>query len=247
MSETTTIENKKAKKKKSTGDAQYGFLEKMLNLITKYGTWNIIKAIMLIFMFGVVTYGITNMDKIVEKALTRQTEQTMNDHDRAMQTRREIKPKMDLLMINALQELHADRTFVMELHNGTNNTAGLPFIYGEVTYEQCAEGIEHADDGYTKLNLSRYEFPYILQQKPIWFGTIEELMKIDQRIALKLQSDNVSYIAVAVIHGIESELGYIGVIYCDGKEPADEELLRNRLASDVQRISAMLDINKLKL
>ena len=127
---------------------QLGFLEKTLKLIEKYGLFKIFKALCVIALFVyVMCKGATIVENIVEKV----TKETINDekvekdrlHDIAMERRQEIKPLIDNVLMSALNQLNADRVFIIEMHNGTNNTSGLPFLYGEMTYETVADDILH--------------------------------------------------------------------------------------------------------
>ena len=125
---------------------QLGFLEKALKLIEKYGLFKIFKALCVIALFVyVMCNGATIVENIVEKV----TKETLRDenvekdrmHDIAMERRQEIKPLIDNILMSTLNQLNADRVFIIEMHNGTNNTSGLPFLYGEMTYETVADNI----------------------------------------------------------------------------------------------------------
>ena len=129
----------------------------------------------------------------------------------------------------------------MEMHNGTNNTAGLPFIYGEMTYETVNHNISHVDEDYISINLSRFNFPLYLQQNRIFYGSMEELKKVDEKLATRMISNDVSYFGIISMHGVSNELGYFGVSYCHGHKPATEESIIEQLTLCSQKLSILLD------
>lgn len=148
---------------------QMNFLEKLVALIETKGMWRIIQALLVLLVF---VYFINNgeqflggiIETVTEKTIKTNNEMIANEHDAALEVRKQIKPVVNSLLKNTLADLNADRVFVMEMHNGTNNTAGLPFVYGEITYEEVAENINHVDEDYTNLNLSRFDFPLYVEK-----------------------------------------------------------------------------------
>lgn len=237
MAKTTTTKN--------TKDDNFGALEKMLKLITKYGTWNIIKAIMLIVAFFVVMWTTTHLDTIFENVIIKQNEEKIEYHESVMKRRNEIKPKIDLILKNTLEDLNADRVFVIEMHNGTNSLTGLPFIYCEMTYETCRKGVMRVDDEYGSVVLSRYTLPYYMSENRVYCGTVDELEEIDAKLAHRMRDNGTHYICVANMYSLDSYIGYVGIGYAEGSEPADEETLKTEVFKLSQRVSTLLDTSEI--
>lgn len=235
-----------AKKTGAPQDEQFTMLGKMLNLITKYGAWNIIKALILIVTFSVVMYSVTHIDDLVQKAFMEQTEYNINQHDAVMNHRKEIKPKIDLLLQNALDNVHADRVFVIELHNGTNNLSGLPFLYCEMTYESCRKGISTVGDEYGSVALSRYNLPYYMNEHRYFMGTVDELEDVDRKLCYRMKANNTTYLCVSNMYGLNNNIGYVGITYVDGNEPASKEELIDEIYTLSQKISTLLDVSDVK-
>lgn len=226
-------------------DEQLGFLERTVKLVEKYGLLKIFKALLVLAIFIYILYSGANIDKVIER-ITReaiQTEQVERTeaHDRALLVRQSIKPTIDNLLQNTLISMKADRAFVMEMHNGTNNTAGLPFIYGEMTYESVAEGVTHIDEDYQNINLSRFNLPLHVVKTHLWVGSIEELKEIDPKFANRLAANDVTYLAVAIIHGVKNELGFFGLTYCNGDTPKSTKEITVKLMEATQKLSTLLD------
>lgn len=202
---------------------QLGFLEKVIKIINKYGIFKVFQALCVIGIFVYLMYNAHNVGQavqnIVRTEIETHNEKVEQEHNDALIVRQKIKPKIDSILTDALTRLNADRVFVMEMHNGNNNTSGLPFLYGEMTYEQVRNGVSHIDDDYLNLNLSRFTFPLYLEREHLWQGTTEDLSKIDDKLSKRLLSNDVSYLAITQIHGFSNFIGYFGVSYCNDKSP----------------------------
>lgn len=216
-------------------------LEKTIKLVEKYGVWKIIRAILLIGLLLYVVMNINSIPETIKEIVVSAKEVDVAKHDAAIEVRKQIKPQIDEILNNTLTAVEADRVFVLEMHNGTNNTAGLPFLYVEMTYCQVAEGIHHIDEDYINLNLSRFDFPLFLEEKHHWYGSIEELRKIDSKLALRLEANGAKYFAIMTIQGVKNELGYFGVSFTHDVSIENTDRLMMTLTSATQKISTLLD------
>lgn len=218
-----------------------GVLERIIKMMDKYGLWKIFQATLVLVGFLYIVHNVQNLPEIVSGAFSRHTELRQEEHDAAVEVRRSIKSNVDILLKDALSTLNADRAFVMEMHNGTNNVAGLPFIYGEMTYEEVRNHITHVDEDYTSINLSRFNFPLFLEKNHMWYGTIDQLSCIDSKLAARLSSNDVTYFAIIGLYGVSNELGYFGFSFCGGKTPPADKEIEKCLTSTAQRLSILLD------
>lgn len=75
----------------------------------------------------------------------------------------------------------------------------------------------------------------------MFFGTIDELREIDDKLAMRMESNEVTYIAIISMHGVSNELGYFGITYCNGDKPAEEEMIVKHLTICSQKLSILLD------
>lgn len=226
---------------------QLGFLEKVIKIINKYGIFKVFQALCVIGVFVYLMYNAHNVGQavqnIVRTEIENHNEKVEQEHNDALIVRQKIKPKIDSILTDALTRMNADRVFVMEMHNGNNNTSGLPFLYGEMTYEQVRNGVSHIDDDYLNLNLSRFTFPLYLEREHLWQGTTEDLSKIDDKLSKRLLSNDVSYLAITQIHGFSNIIGYFGVSYCNDKSPIDKKQIIAQLTITTQQLSVILDAN----
>lgn len=216
-------------------------LEKTIKLVEKYGVWKIIRAILLIGLLLYVVFNINSIPQTIKEIVVSAKEIDIAKHDAAIEVRKHIKPQIDEILSNTLTAVEADRVFVLEMHNGTNNTSGLPFLYVEMTYCQVADGVNHIDEDYINLNLSRFDFPLYLEDKQYWYGSVEELRQIDPKMAMRLESNGAKYFAIMTIQGVKNELGYFGVSFTHDIAIENTDNLMMTLTSATQKISTLLD------
>lgn len=110
-----------------------------------------------------------------------------------------------------LETTGADRAFVMEFHNGSSNlSSGLPFVYLDLTLEVGAEGEPPLREGEFKdLRTAQYPMVGLLLEHGYWFGTLEELKEIDQRLYYHLAAHDVSEVAVMKLPNKQAATGFL--------------------------------------
>ena len=220
--------------------------EQAVRVIKENKTLDIVKTILIFALLLYIGYHVNDIPEIVKHAFDTRNTELQLEHDSAVERRRVIKPQVDLILSETMATLKADRVYIIEMHNGTNNTAGLPFIYGEMTYEAARNGIEHVDEDYVSINLSRFDFPMYLEEHYMFYGTINELSKVDSKLSMRMSANGVTYMAITAMHGANNELGYFGVSYCNN-EPMDEDLIIRTITVASQKLATMLDIPDVEL
>lgn len=222
---------------------QITFVEKTIKMIDKYGIWKVIRAVILIllFLFGMYYVQVAATKTGSMEASIQKTEQEAAEHTEQMSVRKEIKPLVDNVLMSVLQGTDADRAFILELHNGSSNTAGLPFVHCTMTYEVDRDSIENIDEDYQNLSLSRFNFPLYLHKNKYWMGTVDEFKKIDNKMAIRMETNGASYLIISTIETETNELGYFGFTFCNGKMPRDIKKITAQTTSSVQKLSRLLD------
>ena len=226
-----------------TDEGDLNILEKMIRMIDKYGFLKVLKAIFVISLFIYAIYNVSNIGSVVEAAFDEQRKR----HDMAIEYREEIDPIIRLQLNQLLLNTGCNRAFVIEMHNGEKNMAGLPFKKGEMTYEEVSAGTVRIDEDYTNLNLSRFPFTTYLKDHISWYGSTQELRKIDEKIALRLESNDTKYIFIKCLYASNGkETAYLGITYNKEQDFTPEQILKIRdyaeKASNI--IVTKLDITK---
>ena len=227
-----------------------GFWERLMKFKDKHGYWNLTKLVLFVAFAIVVlflaknfaeSYSFERQKEAMTEVMEQNNQQLFIEHNEQMQIRRDIKPLVSDLLKNTLNEMDADRAFIFELHNGSNNTAGLPFIHCTMTYEETARNIEPIDEDYQNLSLTRFSFPEYLHKHDLWFGTIDEFEAIDKKIASRMRQNGATYLVITTIRSENSEIGYFGFTYCNDKKHKDDKDMMEFIVYTVQSLSKLLD------
>ena len=223
------------------------FFEKAVKIVDKYGGWKVIQAIVYVSLFLFIMFYIPAMTKVtVEQATIRSIETADRNkeeqHIRNLENRKAIQPQINSALSSVMNKTNADRAFIIELHNGSNNLNGVPFLHGSVTYEFTRDGVDNIDEEYQNLSLSRYEFATYLHNNFSYFGSVDELAKIDKKLAMKLYSNGVVYVAVTTLHNGKNEWGWFGVLYGNMASVPQEREITNELMITSQTIAKTLQV-----
>lgn len=229
-------------------------VEKSVNIIGKIAEIikknGLIITLIAVMLFGagvgsVMCYKVFKLNEEFGVTIRKQNQEAEyykdKEHSESNKIREEIKPQVDQIIEHTMDKLDCDRCYVIEMHNGNNNPSGLPFIYGEMTYEESVYDVDDVDDEYMSINLSRYKFPMYLKNNTMFIGTLDEMRDIDPKLTKKLESDDVTYVAMVVINGTEGEIGLFGVSYCNGNEPKNDEVIKTLFMTESQKLSHYLD------
>lgn len=221
------------------------FFEQVLSIVRRYGFPRVITTLIIV---GVCTYVVVNVNRIenlVISAIKNKQYEIKNEHDKNMLRRQEINTQINVILNNLLLQTNADRCMILEMHNGTNNIAGLPFVYVDATYSVTREGVESVDEDYTNLNMSRFYFFTHIINKEKWGGNVKEVESIDRKYANRLRSNNNEYISVSIIHGNSMPIGFLLVSYTNTNN-INYEMLDKSLHKAGQRVSNILNMEYTK-
>jgi hypothetical protein len=228
-----------------------GFWERLMKFKDKYGYWNLTKLVLFV-AFAVATlflaknfgesYSFERQKEAISEVMQENSQQMFIEHEEKMEQRRTIKPYVIDILKTTINEMGCGRAFVIELHNGSNNTAGLPFIHASMTYEVVARGIEPIDEDYQNISLTRFVFSEYLHEHDLWFGPIDEFIEMDPKMGGRLKHNGATYLVITTIRSEKNEIGYFGFIYYKKNELnfANKENMEFILNS-VQKLSKLLD------
>lgn len=228
-----------------------GFWERLMKFKDKHGYWNLTKLVLFV-AFAVATlflaknfgesYSFERQKEAINEVMQENNQQMFLEHNDRMEQRRNIKPYVMDILKSTISEMDCGRAFVIELHNGSNNTAGLPFIHASMTYEVVARDVEPIDEDYQNISLTRFVFSEYLHKHDLWFGSINEFVDFDPKMGKRLQNNGATYLVMTTIRSEECEIGYFGFIYYDHSEHdfATKEKMEFILHA-VQKLSKLLN------
>lgn len=193
-----------------------------------------------LFCFTLSEYVASNMGcNSAEYHMEKYEEYAAQKHAESFYYRMKTSPQVQSYIDQMRLESNGMRTFIIEMHNRKYNAAGLSFNYGALTYESVSEGYDLVLDDYIDFSLERYPILGRIYEEGYWSGTVDDLMKYDRYLALKLKSNDVEYFAATMIYGSKGGIGFIGVSYdhTDVNIPKTRQLL----AKYSMKISPLLD------
>lgn len=227
-----------------------GFWERLMKFKDKYGYWKLTKLVLFVAFAVVILYAAKNFGEnfsferqkeVMQEALNENNQKLFDEHEKRLELRKKIKPYVMDILKNTIVEMDAGRAFVIELHNGSNNTAGLPFLHASMTYEVVARGIEPVDEDYQNISLTRFSFSEYLHQHELWFGPIDEFEKFDPKMGNRLKLNDATYLVITTIRSDTNEIGYFGFLYYDNKKHECDKETMEFILHSVQKLSKLLD------
>jgi len=161
-----------------------------------------------------------------------------------MNIKDQIDPQIMDNLNRMLYTLNADRTFVIELHNGKRNATKMPFKFYDMTYEEVNDErcIPYISDYYTEVMVSHYKLPYWLADHGVFIGSVDDLAEIDGRFASNLEKDGGKYLGIMLLKNKKTNLGFIGVAYDNEKYIKSPEEIKEKLNLYAHIITPLLDL-----
>lgn len=221
----------------ATLDAIVNFIEYMkansFIKLTKYVLGLCVWIMMIVAAVNYMTIFKWVQDKATEIIDTR--------HDELTAYRIKIGPEIENVLHELAIEGNGTRAFILEFHNGTNNPAGLPFYYMNMTYEWT--DIKKTYSGaseWTELLISRFPLVSKCFSEGLYVGRVEDIEKIDQSLAYKLKAVDVNYIGCIMLYGKNKPIGILGISTgCEPTTSYDE--VKSLLFRYSQRVVKLLD------
>lgn len=199
-------------------------MERVRGFIGKYGLKGTFTTLLTIFIAACVGYCVFNPGVVFERIQQIQTER----HNEAIRARLNADPKIRSYLLEMKDELDADRTYILETHNGGTNLTNLPFLYVDLTYAEPRSNLSWLEMEYNNLRLSRCPWANYVYNHGFWFGPISDIEEIDSELNQRLSKEGVSYMGMVMMYGEDlMPSGTLGVVYeDDGDRPNDAEVLK---------------------
>ena len=162
-------------------------------------------------------------------------------HDALTAYRIKIGPEIENILHELCVEGNGTRAYILEFHNGTNNPAGLPFYYMNMTYEWTDTSKTYSGASeWTELLISRFPLVSKCFNAGLYVGSIDEVEQIDKSLAYKLKAVDVNYMGCIMLYGKNKPIGILGI--STGEEPTTSyDEIKSLLYKYSQRIVKLLD------
>ena len=215
VNETTPITNSGAEMvEKNQIEKGLSWLNQGLAIVEKYKLKTIFKAFFIMLLIAAFIGFLKNPTWIFEKY----EEWKDKEHTTALEKRLANNEKLHVSAEKLLYKIGADRVMILELHNGLENSNGLPFSKCSATYEAIDLHVKPVADQYQNVNLSLMPFVNEVFHKGYWCGDTDELEAIDKGLYYKMKSNGTEHFACCLIEGVNEPLAFLFVSF---KEPID--------------------------
>ena len=186
-----------------------GIIERLLELVKKYSFFDWLKSLTLIVIIAAIVGFISNPTWVFDKY----EEWREKEHAERLERRFVNNEKLHILSEKLMYKVDATRVLICELHNGLENSAGLPFSKCSATYEAIAEGVVPVAEQYQNVNLSLMPFATFILEKGYWCGDTEALKEIDRGLYYKMKSNGTEHFAACAVEGVDKPLAIIFVSF----------------------------------
>lgn len=190
------------------------WIEKVLEFINKYGIINILKSCMIIIIFSITVSFVMNPGKLVNVIMEAITRFNLTIEDESGKLRTYINPAVNSLLDQSILDLDCARAFVLEGHNGKSNHDGLGFYYVDMMYERSRDLTKFPSVYWEYVNMPISIFPIFnyLKENYYFYGSIDDLEKIDTHLAHKISDSNTKFLVLIEIPSRYSNKQAIGVL-----------------------------------
>lgn len=204
--------------------------------------YSVILLFLVLTVLGILFIKASKHDRVVDAFSTKITEYVHKENLREAVVTPKIQHDLEILTYT----MNADRVFVVELHNGKENTSGLPFHYADMSYEEVNENklVDKIALRYQNIPLTLYKFPTYLQTNKVFIGTSDELSKIDKDFADEVKKSGGEYLCLTYIGNSGVPIGFFGVSYHNLSDVPDISFIRNKLNETTKVLSHLLDLQE---
>lgn len=226
-------------------DSALTWLERILKLIKEYGTGKIIWATFLIVVVSFILYFMFNLTKIFDLY----NQWVQNRHDERIELRLQMSPKIQSSIDKLTYNVNANRTLILELHNGVTGSGGLPFSKCTATYESLNIGEQPISNQYQDVNLSLIPFATKLFHEGYWYGNTDDLKGIDKGLYHKMKSNNTEHFAACIIEGIDNKAIAFMIVSFDSTSDSIHEHhcdeVRQKIRHIAMELSVILEVSRI--
>ena len=180
------------------------WIGEMSDAVANHGLWKIIKGTIAL-AFALIVLNIALNPEIVFDKFTQYTERVEREN---VEYRKEIDPVIRGELKELVYATEASRACVMEFHNGTSNFSSLGFLYAAMTYEETREGVDKVSKVYGEVSLSLFNIADVMYNRGFWFGSIEDLAKMDSALAQGIAASGTKWVAALLLES-SRELGFL--------------------------------------
>lgn len=195
-----------------------------------------------------------NINDIVQKALAREDKIRIENQSKSIEQRLEADKMINRLMTELIDDFDINRILILETHNGSNNLAGVEFLYYSAINEMISTNskqgtdiydIEYQADNFQKQHIANFvgqeTYQRLKHSKYLYFSDLENYHRTNYRLIHKMYSIGAESLMIIpfVSHNIPQVLMLISSR--EKQMPVDKiydyvERYRSQIESDLMNI-----------
>lgn len=195
----------------------------MINIVTNHGIFKLFLGIaMLCLCIMMIRFSVTFNPSNYVRA-TRDIEIQIEEENREKRQQSDAFIRSELKCLT--ENLGAARSSVLEFHNGKTNASGLGFYYIDMSYEIVNNHTNFISEQYQNISLSWLELDDVLYTNGFWYGTIEDLKKVDPMLGGKIESNGTKWIGLYLLEYLDDKhtVNPIGILEVSFDTIPDEQ------------------------
>lgn len=161
------------------------------------------------------------------------------NHEENHDYRDKASPIIRYLLNKTILKLDADRSFVLEGHNGSSNLANLSFLYMDITYLETAIKNDWISFDYKNLSTGIYPCFNYLSQEGEFTGDMDALSCIDNKITHIVEGNGTKYMCIVSLNNDKNKcIGAVAITWTRKPELEDKDIEKEveHLACKLERI-----------
>lgn len=205
-----------------------GALGKFMKGIKDYNVFELIKVLFAVFCVVLAITFVMRPEMYVEKIsyIIQSRQNRLEMEHASLLSRRKIADQNIRWYLNELRDITgADRAWLLEPHNGgSNSTTGLSFYYLNLTGDEPADGYPNLDKGqFTNIPISEYPLANIIDKKGRWYGNLDSMSKVDQKLYYRMKAQGMYECAVMAAHSKNLPVCFVGLTWYEGHSMRNPE------------------------
>ena len=227
-------------------------IKKVVNEVANASFLKIIKFFItfLLFIFcsaaAFFCYNVSKDQKALNKVLN-ELFVSREEGEENMEIREKLTPRINNELKKILYTTRASRVAIFELHNGKENATNLPFRFADMTYEVINDDdkeLRFVFDKFQNIPLTHYTLPYLIADKFVKIGDIEEARKDDPRFAQLMFDTGGSYYGAVMLRSNGVDIGFLVIFFDKGNKPLDSREEGEKVLREASKtISPLLDLS----
>lgn len=195
---------------------------------------------------GLLLYNFSKNPKSTLKIAEAIERRLNKDEEEDLKIRDDVSAKIRDELRRIIYDANADRACIFGLHNGKKNTLLLPWKYADMTYEEVNNNnkeIRYISQGFQDIQLGNYDLPYYIEKHGYFIGTVEDVRKIDPKVAQFMDETDGKIIAATILRSNGVDIGFEAVFWDSSIPRGSKADFLQKLTEQAKMLSALFDLN----